>query len=279
MRIVDTHTHVACADTTRFPLRPTTTGVASEWWRDGGTIEQLFAEMDANGVADVVVVQAIGAYGYDCACAADSVARNAHRAALVVALDMGASDPAADLLSLLDAPPSNARVAGVRLFGVGAGDPSWLTNGRGAAVWSLAAERGLVVVPCVLADRFADVRALVEGAPGAAVAVDHCGFPDMCADDVDANTGLLVDLPLVHLKVSSYVLEAAEAADGDAAPTVERLVGTFGADRLCWGSDHPQDLRHDYAGKVALAHRATRGLDDTARDALLGATGRRLFFD
>lgn len=279
MRIVDTHTHVACADAGRFPLQPTTTGVASEWWRDGGTIEQLLAEMDANGVADVVAVQAIGAYGYDCACAADSVARHRDRAALVIALDMGADDPAAELRALLDAPPSDARIAGVRLFGVGAGDPSWLTNGRGAAVWSIAAERGLVVVPCVLADRFGEVRALVEGAPAARVAVDHCGFPDLCTDDVWASTALLVDLPQVHLKVSSYVLEAAEATEGDAAPTVERLVTMFGADRLCWGSDHPQDQRHDYAGKVALARRATRDLDESSRAAVLGTTGRRLFFD
>ena len=278
MSMVDTHTHVACADTSTFPLRPTATGTASEWWRDGGTIDELLADMDAHDVRRVVVVQAIGAYGYDCACAAESVARHADRAALVIAIDMSTPDPAAALHSLLASPPSNVRIAGVRLFGVGAGDPSWLTDGRGAAVWSVAAEHDLVVVPCVLADRFADVRALVEGAPGARVAVDHCGFPDLCTGDVWANTALLVDAPQVHLKVSSYVLEAAESTDGDAAPTVERLVSMFGADRLCWGSDHPQDQRHDYAGKVALALRSTRSLTAAQREVVLGETGARLFF-
>ena len=276
--LLDTHTHVACADTATFPLRPTATGQASEWWRDGGTIDELFADMDATGVRRVVAVQAIGAYGYDCSCAADAVVRNADRAALVVAMDMTAPDPANDLRALLAAPPSNARIAGVRLFGVGSGDPSWLTDGRGAAVWSVAAEHRLTVVPCVLADRFADVRALIDHAPDAPVAVDHCGFPDMCSDDVDANTRLLAELPQVHMKVSSYVLEAAEAADGDAAPSVERLVELFGADRLCWGSDHPQDQRHDYAGKVALAVRAARTLSDAQRTDLFDATGARLFF-
>lgn len=279
MAVVDTHTHVACADRTVHPLRPTTTGTVSEWWREGADIGDLLADMDATGVERAVVVQAVGAYGYDCSCAAASVARNPDRAALVIAVDMGADDPAAELRALVDAPPSGASIAGVRLFGVGSVDASWLTDGRGAAVWSVAAEHDLVVVPCVLADRFADVRALVESTPAARVAVDHCGFPDLCAGDVWANTALLAGLTQVHLKVTSYVLEAAEAIDGDAAPTVERLVDMVGADRLCWGSDHPQDRRHDYTGKVALAHRSTRTLDERSRAALLGATGERLFFD
>lgn len=275
MELVDTHTHVACGDDPRFPLTPT--GVASEWWRSGGSMDDLLGDLDANGVDRVVVVQAVGAYGYDCRCAASSVARHATRAALVVAVDMS-DDPAAELAALLDAPPAGARIAGVRPFGVGSGDPAWLTDGRGARMWTVAAEAGITVVPCVLADRFDDVRALAAAHPDTPVAVDHCGFPDMCTTDPWSSIERLVELPNVHLKVSSYVLEAAEAADGDAAPTVNRLVAMAGADRLCWGSDHPQDLRHDYAGKLALARRAARDLDDDQRRHLFGATGSRLFF-
>lgn len=273
--IVDTHTHVSCTGD-RSPDAPVVD--ASDWWRSGGSIDELLGDLDTAGVERAVVVQAVGAYGYDCSCAAASVVAHRDRTALVVAVDMN-DDPAGDLATLLDSPPSAVSIAGVRAFGVGSVDDSWLTDGRGAALCALAAERGLVVVPCILGDRFDDLRALVERTPGIVVAVDHCGFGDMCVGDADDNLARLTDLPGVHLKVTSYVLEAALAADGDAAPTLERLVDRFGAHRLCWGSDHPQDRRHDYAGKLALARHAARALDDASRNALFDTTGRRLFFD
>lgn len=273
--IVDTHTHVSCTGD-RSPDAPAVD--ASDWWRSGGSIDELLGELDTAVVERAVVVQAVGAYGYDCSCAAASVVAHPDRTALVVAVDMN-DDPAGDLAALLDAPPAGAAIAGVRAFGVGSVDDSWLTDGRGAALWELAAARGLVVVPCILGDRFDDLRVLVERTPGVVIAVDHCGFGDMCVGDADDNLAQLIDLPDVHLKVTSYVLEAALAADGDAAPTLERLVASFGADRLCWGSDHPQDRRHDYVDKLALARDAARALDEASRHALFATTGRRLFFD
>lgn len=273
--IVDTHTHVACTGD-RSVDAPSVD--ASDWWRSGGSIDELLGDLDSSGVERAVVVQAVGAHGYDCSCAAASVAGHRDRTALVVAVDMN-GDPASDLAALLDAPPSDAVIAGVRAFGVGSVDASWLTDGRGAALFEVASSHRLVVVPCILGDRFDDLRALVERTPDVIVAVDHCGFGDLCVGDADDNLAHLADLTDVHLKVTSYVLEAAEAADGDAAPTLERLVEEFGTDRLCWGSDHPQDRRHDYAGKIALARRAARALDDESRHALFAATGRRLFFD
>jgi len=59
----------------------------------------------------------------------------------------------------------------------------------------------------------------------------------------------------------------------------ERLASGFGANRLCWGSDHPQDQRSTYAGKVELAHHATRTLEAADRDAVLAGTAMRLWFD
>ena len=276
MSIIDTHTHVSCGDDPRFTFTPT--GVASDWWRSGGSIDELLASADAIGVDRIVVVQAVGAYGHDCSCAGHSVAQHPTRTALVVSVDMTANDPAAAFTDLLDAPPSGARICGVRLFAVGGVDASWLTDGRGAEVWSVAAERGITVVPTVFADRFDDLALLADAHSGASAAIDHCGFIDMVEGDGLAYLLRLADVPSVNLKVTSYVLEAAERDEGDAAPMLERLVDAFGADRLCWGSDHPQDQRHDYAGKLALAQHAARNLDDAQRRALFSSTAERLFF-
>ena len=274
--IVDTHTHVAISDDPRFPL--SASDLTSSWWTSGATIDDVLHQLDANDVHRLVLVQAVGAYGYDCSYAAASAAAHADRAAFVAAISMHADDPVAELAALCEAPPSGAAIAGVRLFGVDGTEPTWLTDGRAAAVWDFAAEHNLVIVPTVFANEFKHLKVLAEQSPSVSVAIDHCGFTDMVEGDGQAMLFALADIPSLHLKVTSYVLEAAERDDGDAAILIERLAKVFGADRLCWGSDHPQDQRHDYAGKLALARHATRSFDDASRSAFFNTTASRLFF-
>jgi len=273
--IIDTHTHVACADRDRFPIHAT--GVASDWWRAGGTIEELLAVQDVNGVDRVVVVQAVGAYGYDNSCAIASVDAHRDRASFVCAVDMHGSDPATALIALLDDPDTTVPVRGVRMFGVGNVGSEWLDDDRARSIFDVAHSRGLTVVPTILADRFEALARVASDHPEVPIAIDHCGFPDMVAGDGESMVLELAAIPSVNLKITSYVLEAAMATSGDAAPIVERLAEAFGTDRLCWGSDHPQDLRHDYAGKLALARDATRSFDAPANDDIFSGTGRRLF--
>jgi len=271
--LIDAHTHVACGDDARFPTSPT--GVASDWWRHGGTVDELVAELDAADVARAVVVQAIGAYAHDCRCAAAAAAEHPARLALVASVDMESDDPAAAMAELMGSLP--VAPAGVRLFGVGNVEPEWLVDGRAAAVWDLAAELGTTLVPCLFTGHLDDLAAVVEARPEVPVAIDHCAFPDM-GDGGEAAVLRLAELPEVHLKVTSYVLEMADRDEGDPAPLVERLATAFGANRLAWGSDHPQDQRLSYAGKVELAHQAVRTLDPADQDAVLFGTADRLWF-
>ena len=271
--LVDAHTHVSCGDDPAFPPHPT--GVASDWWRHGGTVDELVKELDTAAVDRAVVVQAVGAYAHDCGCAAAGVAQHPGRLALIVSLDMEADDPAETMAELMGSLP--VAPAGVRLFGVGSVEPMWLSDGRAAAVWDLAAELGTTLVATVFTRHLPELAAVVEARPQVSVALDHCAFPDMGADG-EAAVLRLAELPEVHLKVTSYVLEMADRDEGDPAPLVERLATAFGANRLCWGSDHPQDQRSTYPGKVELAHHAVRSLGAADRDAVLADTALRLWF-
>jgi L-fuconolactonase len=271
--LVDSHTHVACGDDPRFPTSPT--GVASDWWRHGGTVDELTDQLDAAAVDRAVVVQAVGAYAHDCRCAAAAVEEHPARLALVASIDMDGDDPSSSLASLLVDQPVG--LAGVRLFGVGTVEPAWLLDGRAADVWDFAADLGLTLVPCVFSRHLPALATVVESRPEVPVALDHCAFPDM-GEGGEPEVLRLADLPEVHLKVTSYVLEMADRDEGDPAPLVERLASAFGANRLTWGSDHPQDQRSTYAGKVELAHHATRTLGPAERDAVLADTALRLFF-
>jgi predicted TIM-barrel fold metal-dependent hydrolase len=278
--LIDSHTHVACGDDPRFPTNPQ--GVASDWWKDGGSVDDLMSDLVTNDVTKAVVVQAIGAYGYDCGCALASVATHPDRLAFVGSIDMTTTNPVVALTDLVaDADIAGIRIAGLRLFAAGGGDSEWLGDGRLGDVIDAATSHGITLVPTLFSRHLHALRAALDTRPDAIIALDHCAFPDMAEGgraSGDASLLKLARYPNVSLKITSYVLEMADRDDHDPAPYVETLVEAFGTDRLCWGSDHPQDQRHSYAEKVALARTATRNLTVSERDAFFATTALRLFW-
>ena len=85
------------------------------------------------------------------------------------------------------------------------------------------------------------------------------------------------EYPNLHLKVTSGVLEAAEAGGHDPRDLVDRLVAEFGADRIVWGTDYPQTRDRPYADLVALGRHACERLSPGDTDLVLGGTAVRLW--
>ncbi len=266
--VIDAHVHVASTDETAYPR--TLTPAGSDWWRTRCGVDELTAELDAAGVDRAVVVQAVGVYGYDCTYAADAVAASDGRLALVGAIDMAGTDAVADLRALVAATP----LTGVRLFGVSAAGAGWLTNGVGAAVWEVAGDNGLVVVPTIFPDGLPGLRSVIEAHPDVTVALDHCAFPDFGGEDAMADLAAMADLPALHLKVTSHNLDH----DADPATFVDTLAAAFGANRLCWGSDHPQHQTKTYRQMLDLALDASRHLTADERTAFLGGNAAALWW-
>jgi predicted TIM-barrel fold metal-dependent hydrolase len=272
--VTDAHVHVVASDTARYPLRPG--GFGRDWWT-GRAVDAaaVTRDLDAAGVDRAVIVQAVGPYGNDNRYAADVVAASGGRFALVVAIDTEAADPAAELAALVD----GGNVAGVRVAAF-AGEAPWMTDGRGAAVWDAAAGCGTNLVVACLARHVPALAALVRRRPDVTVVLDHCAFPDLDGGPPYERAAPLLDLAhfdAVHPKVTTIVLRAAESAGG-ARALLATLVDTFGAGRVCWGSDHPQTYEVGYAQMVRLASDATGALDTGARAAVLDTTARRLWF-
>jgi L-fuconolactonase len=147
----------------------------------------------------------------------------------------------------------------------------WLDDGRAAEVWGAAGHLGIPVVPVVMPQHIPAIRKLIASHPAVTVALDHAGFPVVPLTD-DAPLLTLTDLPAVHLKVSSHLLESA----ADPAALVARLADAFGSDRLGWGSDFPQTSL-DYGSLLAMGHAAADALSAAARDDFLGATAARVW--
>jgi len=196
-------------------------------------------------------------------------------------VDMAGAAPAADLLAVASvaAPVRGVRVfgvgGGVRVFGVGGGvggaAPTWLADGRADAVWEAASSLGITVVATLFTKDLAGLGRVVDRHPEVPVALDHCGFPSPGAP-VSPELLALAGRPAVHLKVTTHVLK-------EAPPVfVRALVDAFGADRLAWGSDHPQTQGVAYPAMVALGRAASARLNPAAREAFLGGTASRLWF-
>jgi predicted TIM-barrel fold metal-dependent hydrolase len=206
------------------------------------------------------------------------VGTHVDRCLAVVSLDLDAPD-SRQTARMLHSLAEHPGVRGVRFFGVGGTEPTWLDDPERLIVWETAAELGLVVVATVFDRHLAALRRTLERMPGLPVALDHCGFPDLTGGALLLNAApllALADVSNVHLKVSSYLLEQAEAL-GDPAIVVDRLAAVFGADRLQWGSDYPQTHDRTYPQLVELARLAMRNLPERARAAVLGGTADRFW--
>jgi predicted TIM-barrel fold metal-dependent hydrolase len=114
---------------------------------------------------------------------------------------------------------------------------------------------------------------LAQALPDIEFAVDHAGFVSVGGDEGDLDR--LVGLPNVVLKLSTGVFDHSALAP---RATVGRLLDLVGADRLAWGSDHPQVRDRTYDELVALARASVEGLPDATRAAILEGTTARLWF-
>lgn len=275
--LVDTHVHVVSPDTDQYP-RTGGTGDGSDYWSDGtSTAEHVLGVQMAAGVDGCVLVQGVGAYGYDCRYVLDAAAAHPDRTRTVVAVDP--ADPAApDRLAELI---GRQGVCGVRLFSVSGGPgrpvPDWVDAAHTARLLDVTAEAGITLVLTAFADHLPHFAPLIAARPNLAVALDHAGFPDPAAGrDGLAPVLALAELPSVRLKISTHLFQS--YAPADPADVVDILASAFGDERLLWGSDHPQTRTPDYPGMVAMAEHALRRRPPAARDAVLGGNARALWW-
>jgi L-fuconolactonase len=274
--IVDTHVHVIADDATRYPLRPS--GIGSEWFREHPVnVEQFAATATVAGVDRAVLVQAFGAYGTDNAYVVDAVAAAPERFVSVGIVDP--EDPnAPDTLRALANRPG---FSGIRLFAIGASPPTWLDDPTTDPLWAVATELDLRIVVALLPPDLGRLRRRLEQFPGVPVVLDHCGFPDLTGGPPypgAAELLALADFEQLHLKVTSHLLEGADAeGDGSGQELMEQLVGTFGASRVVWGSDYPQTHDRSYGELVELGHSACARLAAGDRELVMGANALRLW--
>lgn len=277
MKLLDTHVHVASSDHTRFPLQERDLG---RTWRSepGRDSEGLLTVMDHHGVDGAVLVQAVGAYGYDNSYVLHALEQDPQRLVAVPAIDVDSGLSDAEMAAAVRSVAASPGVVGVRLFAVGAGS-TWADQpARARAALSAVGEAGLVAVLTLFPRQLAALAPLLVQASDVVVALDHCAFPELTGSRLAAGAPLLAvrDASNVLMKVSSHLLRHA-AVSGHPAELVGQLAGIFGAGRLMWGSDYPQ-TDGDYSLLVEMATAASECLTESGREGFLGGNADRVFF-
>ena len=276
-KVVDIHPHIIANDIRRYPLAPLG-GHQSDWSRTRPvTTEQMIAAMDKAGVAKAAIVQASTCYGHDNSYVADAVAAHPDRFTGVFSVDVLASDAPERMRHWVE-----RGLTGLRLFTIGSTMPdqaSWLDDPKTYPAWQCASELGLSICLQMSAAALPQMIRLAERFPRVRIILDHMARPQIedgppyaAAESLFA----LAKYPSVYLKLTPRTFT--EARKGKATPETffARLVATFGARRLAWGSNYPSS-EGSLAELLALAKTSLACLPQADQDWIFAKTAQNLY--
>lgn len=274
---VDIHPHIISDDEARYPPAPLF-GKRSDWSQERPcTVETLIAEMDDAGVAKAAVVHSSTTYGFDNSYVVDSCNRYPGRLIAVGSVDVLEPNAAATIRRWVD-----RGLAGLRLFTGGSTkefDPSELDDPRAFPAWESCGELGLNMCIQTGPIGLPQVTALAKRFPTVPIILDHLGRPDITDGSPYRAAQTLFDLasiPSIYLKLTPRIMS--DSSKGAATPETffPKLVATFGAKRLAWGSNFPTSPGR-LAEIKATAHKRLATLSDQDREWIFARTAQTLY--
>jgi predicted TIM-barrel fold metal-dependent hydrolase len=268
---------VVSPDRLRYPLAPLG-GKQSDWSSERPTTpEQLIDAMDQAGVAKAAVVQASTAYGHNSSYLADSIARFPTRFTGVFSLDP--LDP--DALKQMDHWKSRG-MTGMRVFTTGStmpGQQTWLDDERAFPVWDKAGKERLSIAVQMTAEGIPLLLKIVARFPETLFLLDHLARPAITDGPPYTKAKSLFELgshPSIYLKLTSRTVEHCQTGQATPATFMPRLVQTFGASRIMWGSNFP--AHNDTLPNILKeTMHVLNVLDPSDQAMILGGTAEQLY--
>lgn len=142
---------------------------------------------------------------------------------------------------------------------------------------------GLTFDLCVLPRQLDKAVALTDLAPDVTFILDHCGVPDIACDAVQPWQDSITEIakrPNVIAKISGVVAyaDAQTWTIETLRPWIEHTIGSFGWERVVWGSDWPVcTLGGGLMAWVAATHALLDGASEGERRKLLSENARRIW--
>ena len=194
-------------------------------------------------------------------------------------IDMEGGQAGIDELEKLQ---ENPLFLGVRPMIQDIADPAWMLRPSLQPALEVVAESGLTFDALVKPVHLPSLLALLKRHPGLPTVIDHGAKPDIAAGQWQpwaAWIDRIATETSACCKLSGLVTEAGERHSvRNLVPYMDRLLASFGAGRLMWGSDWPVlNLCSDYAGWVAATRNWMVPLPDGQREAIEGGNAARFY--
>ena len=135
--------------------------------------------------------------------------------------------------------------SGMRLFTTGStmpGQASWFDDPRSFPAWEYAGTSGIPVCMQMTPQGFPQLRGIIERFSAVRVILDHLGRPHLVDGPPYAADAELFDLaryPNVFLKVTPLNISPPQWGNASPETFFTKLIATFRADRIAWGSNFP----------------------------------------
>ena len=277
MPVLDIHPHIVSPDTERYPLAPLG-GTQSSWSSERPTTyEMLLKEMDAAGVDKAAIVHSSTAYGYDNSYVADAVAAVPSRFTGVYSIDVLASDA----LKTFDAWLMRG-CSGMRLFTTGSTLPDqakWFVDPKTYPFWEHAAAKNIPVCMQMKAEGIPLLRQIMDRFPKVTIILDHLARAPFADGPPYAEAAELFDLAKyqqLYLKVTPINVTPKSWGKATPASFFGKVIDTFGAARIGWGSNFPNSLG-TLSEILGAARAAFSFAKESDQDWIFGKTAQVLY--
>lgn len=277
MNIIDIHPHIISDDEKRYPPAPLF-GKRSDWSQERPcTVETLIAAMDAAGVAKAAVVHSSTTYGFDNSYVVDGCNQYKDRLVAVGSVDMLADDVTIVIKSWAD-----KGLAGLRIFTGGSTkdfDPSELDNPKSFNAWDALSDLGLPMCIQTGPVGLPQVAMLAKKFPKVNIILDHLGRPDVLDGAPYSNADslfALADLENIYFKLTPRIFGDVTKGKASAETFFPKVVATFGAQRLSWGSNFPTSPGA-LSEILTTARQGLASLSASDQEWIFGKTAQKLY--
>ncbi len=160
----------------------------------------------------------------------------------------------------------------------------WVDDPGMAKLWRKAGEQGWAVCPLINPTDIGYLDVLCEKFPDTIVVVDHfarIGIDGRIDPQQLDRLCRLARFSNTFVKTSAfYALGKKAAPYEDLIPMINKILDSFGADRLMWASDCPFQVQgeHDYESSIALIRDRIGSLSESDKQWMLRDTAAKVFF-
>jgi L-fuconolactonase len=276
-RLIDIHPHIISPDAKRYPIAPLG-GKRSEWSITRPVdFAGLVAQMEAAGIQKAAIVHSSTTYGYDNSYLADAITGHGDRFTGVFSVDIRAADATTQIRHWV-----GRGLTGLRLFAAGStvkAGQEWIADPATYPSWSCCEEMRLPVAISMRQEGLPHLFDILARFPRVRIVIDHLLLsPIEDGPPYRDSAGLfsLAKYTNVFLKITTNNIRRCRAGLATPESFFGKLVDAFGASRLAWGSNFPNE-KGTLVEQVQEARTALSFLPQAAQDGIFSVTAMALY--